>query len=189
MSQPGANPGRPASAAPAGYSIRLATAEDLTSLPAIESAAGVGFVGLGMASIAEDEPPEVSELAEYRDDGRCWVAAAVDDPSAPVAYLIVDRVDGCAHIEQVSVHPDAAGRGLGRSLIDRAEVWAGDEGLSALTLTTFVEVPWNGPYYERLGFRYIDVGDETPGLAEIRAGERDHGLDRWPRACMRRDLL
>ncbi len=88
----------------------------------------------------------------------------------------------------MSVHPDAAGHRLGQALIDRADAWAVDDGLSALTLTTFVSVAWNGPYYERLGFRYIDPADETPGLSAIRAEERAAGLDRWPRACMRREL-
>ncbi|MFJ1461636.1 hypothetical protein [Nocardia sp. N2S4-5] len=30
--------------------------------------------------------------------------------------------------------------------------------------------------------------EETPGLRALRAAEADHGLDRWPRCCMRRDL-
>jgi GNAT superfamily N-acetyltransferase len=100
----------------------------------------------------------------------------------------VDSVDGAAHIEQVSVQPDDARRGIGRALIERAGEWARDRGLSALTLTTYVEVPWNGPYYERLGFRYLTAAEETPGLRAIRAHERAAGLDAWPRACMRRAL-
>lgn len=60
--------------------------------------------------------------------------------------------------------------------------------MPALTLTAYTEVPWNGPYYERLGFRYLAAEEETPGLRAIRRHERAHGLDAWPRACMRRDL-
>ncbi|MGC3003056.1 GNAT family N-acetyltransferase, partial [Streptomyces sp. G35A] len=55
-------------------------------------------------------------------------------------------------------------------------------------LTTFAEVPWNAPYYARLGFRPLTGPDLTPGLRRIRAEELGHGLDRWPRVCMRLDV-
>jgi hypothetical protein len=48
-------------------------------------------------------------------------------------------------------------------------------------------VAWNAPYYRRLGFRELDRAEETPGLRRIRRAEAEHGLDRWPRLCMRRD--
>ncbi len=43
------------------------------------------------------------------------------------------------------------GVGLGSSLVDHLDGWAAARGLAALTLTTYRDVPWNGPYYERLG--------------------------------------
>ncbi|QIS24198.1 GNAT family N-acetyltransferase [Nocardia terpenica] len=139
-----------------------------------------------MSSVAEDEPPSIEHLRAFAHDGRAWVIA--DETDIPIAYLILDVVDGNAHIEQVSVHPDHAGRRLGRDLIEYAAEWAVARGIPALTLTTFTEVPWNGPYYERLGFHRLPVAQETPGLRAARAAEAAHGLDAWPRACMRREL-
>jgi GNAT superfamily N-acetyltransferase len=139
-----------------------------------------------MTAIAEDEPLSLDELRAYQRDGRAWVWAEGDEP--PVAYLIADWVDGDAHIAQVSVHPDAAGRRLGRALIEHVAHWAGERGAAAVTLTTFTEVPWNGPYYAKLGFRTVPEAELTEGLRRIRAAEAAHGLDRWPRAVMRRDL-
>lgn len=90
------------------------------------------------------------------------------------------------HIEQVSVHPEHQGRGIGRQLIEYVDRWAAGQGISALTLSTFRNVPWNGPYYARLGFSEL-VGDElTPGLAEIQAAETALGLDPAERVFMRR---
>ncbi|HUY50330.1 MAG TPA: GNAT family N-acetyltransferase [Streptosporangiaceae bacterium] len=109
-------------------------------------------------------------------------------PGRPIAYLIADLVDGSLHVGQVSVHPGSARRGLGRSLLDHAAAQAAAAGVPALTLTTFTQVPWNAPYYERCGFRCLDGAGLTPGLREIRRWEAAHGLDRWPRVCMRRDL-
>ncbi|TVT57414.1 GNAT family N-acetyltransferase [Amycolatopsis rhizosphaerae] len=139
-----------------------------------------------MPEIAEDEPLPVEALAGYQGAGRAWVA--VDGADCAVGYLIADFVDGCVHIEQVSVHPDHGRRGVGRALVDDVAVVAGSAGIPALTLTTFAEVPWNAPYYLRLGFRALDEGELTPGLQAIREREAAHGLDRWPRVCMRRDL-
>lgn len=105
-----------------------------------------------------------------------------------MAYLIADLVDGCVHIEQVSVRPDHGRRGVGRALLDYAATRARSEGAPALTLTTFAEVPWNAPYYRRCGFRILGEGELASGLRAIREREAAHGLDRWPRVCMRRDL-
>ena len=54
--------------------------------------------------------------------------------------------------------------------------------------TTFAKVPWHAPYYLRCGFRLLSNSELTPGLRAIREREAAHGLDRWPRVCMRRDL-
>jgi GNAT superfamily N-acetyltransferase len=166
-----------------GPVIRPAVAADLPVLRDIERAAGEAFRAIGMPEIADDEPPPLDALAAYADAGRAWVAVA-DGP--PVAYLIADVVDGNLHIEQVSVHPGAARRGLGRALIEHAAGFARAQGLPALTLTTFTGVPWNGPYYERCGFRAVSGADLTPGLRGVVREEARHGLDRWPRVVMRR---
>ncbi|SDD01293.1 GNAT family N-acetyltransferase [Glycomyces harbinensis] len=164
--------------------IRAVTIADLPTLQDIERAAGECFRGIGMAAVADDEPLSIKELADYRRTGLAWTAADPDD--APVAYLIAEPVDGALHIEQVSVHPDWARRRIGRSLIEHAAARA--HGLTALTLTTFTEVPWNAPYYARCGFAPIPERDLTPGLRKIVAEEAAHGLDRWPRIAMRRSL-
>jgi ribosomal protein S18 acetylase RimI-like enzyme len=166
--------------------IRAVELEDLPALQDIERAAGRWFRDIGMPEIADDEPLTLDELAAYQRAGRAW--AAVGETGHTAAYLIADLVDGNVHIEQVSVHPGSARRGVGRSLLEHAAGQAAAEGIRALTLTTFSEVPWNAPYYERCGFRRLDEAELTPGLRAIRRREAERGLDRWPRVCMRRDL-
>ncbi|ELS57631.1 GNAT family N-acetyltransferase [Streptomyces viridochromogenes] len=167
--------------------IRPAAPDELPVLQDIERAAGAAFRDLGMAAVADDEPPALDVLERYRRAGRAWVACAGGD--GPAGYLVCEPVDGALHIEQVSVHPDAARRGMGRFLLAYATDRAHEEGLTGLTLTTFTEVPWNAPYYARLGFHVLAEADLTPGLRRIRAHEADAGLDRWPRVCMRAELL
>jgi GNAT superfamily N-acetyltransferase len=131
--------------------IRPARADDLARLGEVERAAGSSFRDIGMGWVADDEPLTVSDPTGYQQDGRAWVA--VDEQDRPAAYLLIDRVDNGAHVEQVSVHPDHARQGVGLALIDTAGMWAVRHNLAALTLTTFREVPWNAPYYARVGFR------------------------------------
>lgn len=168
------------------YARRDARPDDLERLQDVERAAGECFRGLGMPEIADDEPFPLDTLTRYQQDGRARVVE--DDGHRAVAYLLTDLVDGCVHVEQVSVHPDHARRGLGRWLLDDASERAATLGAPALTLTTFRDVPWNAPYYARLGFRVVDDRDVTPQLRAVRATEAAHGLDRWPRVVMRRDL-
>jgi GNAT superfamily N-acetyltransferase len=163
--------------------IREARADDLAELRAVERAAGLVFRDIGMDAVADDEPPTVDELAAYQADGRAWVYA--DPDNRPVAYLLVAVVDGEAHIEQVSVRPEHARRGIGRRLIEVAREWARAHELPALSLTTFAEVPWNGPYYARLGFEVVPPDRLARGLRAIRATESAKGLDAWPRVVMR----
>jgi len=172
---------------PDGFLIRPAVTSDFARMQAIEVAAGAMFRPLGMDLVADDDPFAVTELRAYADAGHAWVAEPPDAVQAD-GYLLLDEVDGAAHVEQVTVHPDAARRGLGRALVDHAAAWAVEAGFTAMTLTTFRDVPWNGPYYERLGFRHLAPEDEGPGLRRLRDRERAHGLDGWPRVSMRRDL-
>ncbi|GAB7038544.1 MULTISPECIES: GNAT family N-acetyltransferase [Catenuloplanes] len=165
-------------------SIRLATASDLPFLPPIEVAAGAAFTAVNMWEIAADAPPGPDELARYQRDGRAWVALR---DAVPAGYLLAARVDGAAHVEQVTVHPDHAGQRIGAALIDRCAAWGRSWGARRTTLTTFADVPWNAPYYERLGFTVVPARALTPGLAAIRAAEAARGLDRWPRVAMSRD--
>ncbi|MEU2760488.1 MULTISPECIES: GNAT family N-acetyltransferase [unclassified Streptomyces] len=170
--------------------IRSARRPDLPLLQEIERAAGEPFRALGMAFVADDDPPPLDLLESYRQAGRCWVAT--DPLSAtgdrPLGYVLADPVDDALHIEQVSVDPRAARRGIGRDLIAHLAALAARQGMAALTLTTFTDVPWNAPYYARIGFRILGEDELTDGLRTIRAEEAQHGLDRWPRVCMRREL-
>ncbi len=173
-------------AMPPPQRIRPVRLHELVALQEIERAAGQCFADIGMPEIAAAAPLPVSALDRYRQAGLAWVAVGSDDE--PSAYLIADLLDGSLHVEQVSVHPAYARRGIGRALLVHAAMHALANGTSALTLTTFEQVPWNAPYYRRCGFRILEEREWTTGIRKIRAREAEHGLDKWPRVSMRKDL-
>lgn len=165
--------------------IREAKAADFEILIAIERAAGEAFRNIQMGVVADDPPPTVEGLALFLESGMAWVETDRDD--VPVAYLLVEELDRRGHIEQVTVHPAYARRGLGAALIQRAAQWAAGRRLDGLSLTTFADVPWNAPYYSRLGFTMLPEHAWTAGLRKRVADEAAHGFGAWPRVVMVRD--
>ncbi|MET7641291.1 GNAT family N-acetyltransferase [Streptomyces sp. NPDC005438] len=166
--------------------IRPAEPSDLERLRDIERAAGEVFRDWGMGEVADDPPPTVAELLLHQRAGELWVHAPRGGPV--LAYALALPIDAGLHVEQLSVHPDGARRGLGRALLEHLGTLAHRQGRAALTLTTFSHVPWNAPYYRRCGFHTLPDRELTVDLAAIRDRERRAGLDRWPRECMARPL-
>ena len=171
---------------PGVVSVRRARPEDVGRLQAIQLAAGYAFRDIGMPAVAESPPLPADSLTGYRQEGGAWVAA--DEHDEPVGFVVADVVDGCAHIEQVSVHPGHAGHRIGAMLLDHVAGWAARHQLRALTLVTFRGVPWNAPYYERLGFAELLPADVTPGLAARKAVKAARGGDSSALVCMLRGL-
>ncbi|WP_229904448.1 GNAT family N-acetyltransferase [Lentzea cavernae] len=151
--------------------IRLAQPAELPYLQQIEIASGEPFRDAGMPEIADDDPMSLEDLAEHE----VWVAIGAE--GVPVAFIAIGDVDGATHVHQVSVHPSHARQGIGAALIEHVT-----RSERAVTLTTFRDVPWNAPYYERLGFQV--VADTSPGLAEIMREEASRGLDPATRVAM-----
>ncbi|MDX6496207.1 MAG: hypothetical protein QOE17_2193 [Gaiellales bacterium] len=74
----------------------------------IEIAAGRLFAEIGMHDVAEDGAHESDVLAGYVAGGRAWVAEQDD---TVCGYALADVLDGAAHLEQVTVHPDHGRQG------------------------------------------------------------------------------
>jgi GNAT superfamily N-acetyltransferase len=166
--------------------IRPGRREDLAAIIAIEVSAGQLFADIGMVSPALAGPPDSEEKLRQIEENRLWVT--VDDDDQPLAHLALDALDGRSHLEQVSVAPAYSRRGVGRDLIEYAVALARGRDFDAMTLTTYSDVPWNGPYYERLGWRPMADAELTAGLRVIRDQEIALGLDEWPRIAMIRPL-
>ena len=167
--------------------IRPATASDADALPAIERASGALFRGWpGLEWIADDGVQSAEKHRELIAQGIALVA--VED-GRPVAFLNAELTDDDAlHIWQIAVELLHQRQGIGRRLIEAACVIAETLGAQALTLTTFRDVPWNEPYYRRLGFGLIAADDLSPRLRSILDREALAGLPPERRCAMKLPL-
>ncbi|NNC15777.1 GNAT family N-acetyltransferase [Corallococcus exiguus] len=160
--------------------LRPARLDEIARVREIERLSARRFLGTDLAALVEDEPTDSATLAARIATGGLTVAEGED--GRPVAFLMARPVEGCGYIEQLDVLPTHAGRRLGAALISALEpAWP------SLLLSTFRDVPWNAPYYARLGFRVVET--LTPALEAIRAEHLARGLDESRRVFMRKDRM
>ncbi len=135
--------------------MRVVRPEELELLPPLEAAADTLFAPLGIGPLPG--PGTVEEFAA------ALVVLVAGDP--PVGLCRIDGVPhepASAHLEQLSVHPDHVRRGIGRALLRAAIAWAADHGYDQMTLATYRDVAWNGPFYASEGF--VEAGPVDPWL-------------------------
>jgi GNAT superfamily N-acetyltransferase len=164
------------------YDIAPARPTDLPHLAAIELAAAQLLRGhapehvLALATSAQ--ALEVAARASC-----LWVALADD---IPVGFAHVKLLEpNAAHLDELDVHPDHGRRGLGTRLVEAVCDWACQNGRPAVTLSTFRIVPWNMPFYARLGFVEVPTDALTPALRAVVEDEIRRGLDPAHRLVMR----
>lgn len=170
------------------HAVRPARPDDVEAMQHIGVAAGRRFADVDdprIAACADDDPLDDERLLAWIDGGQAWVTVV---NGAPVGFVVVDLVDGNAHVEEVAVDPRFEGAGHGSALLDTVVSWAADSGRRAVTLTTFADVAWNRPWYERRGFRVLEPTHAGPELTARVQHEEAEGLPADLRVCMGRTV-
>ncbi|MDR6627509.1 GNAT family N-acetyltransferase [Caulobacter segnis] len=164
--------------------IRPALKREIDAIRDLERASSRRFLGV-MDALAVDDPTPADVLARRLGaDG--LLAATIDGELA--AFVMFRPLEDSHYIEQIDVNPRFQGRRIGAALIDAVAERAAAAGLARLTLSTFRDIPWNAPYYRRLGF--LDIPDAALSDA-LRAVRREHvarGLDEGARLFMQRPI-
>lgn len=169
------------------FRIRLTVPADAPLLPAIEQSAGELFRSLpDLAWIADGDDIAPQRHLELIAGGACWVAKAQD--GALVGFLAAQPAARALHLWELSVRQDHQQRGIGRALVATAFTFAREQGLDAITLSTFRDVPWNEPFYRSLGFKTLGPCECDDRLNDILRHEIAAGLPGERRCAMRLDL-
>jgi GNAT superfamily N-acetyltransferase len=161
------------------WSLRLARPADAETMPEIERAAAVAF-----AAEPTVDPARTRSQADYSRlirKGHCLVAHVGETMAG---FLVAEPFSRELHIWEMDVVPTFQRRGIGAGLVRAAQIDARNTGIKALTLTTFRDLAWNGPFYTRLGFEEVSALDAHPRLAGELANEIDDGLPADRRCAM-----
>jgi GNAT superfamily N-acetyltransferase len=166
------------------YTIRPAQPEHVPALPGIERAAVRLFPPGLLPPHLQDRVVPLDVLSTAQAEGRLWVALAPE--GRPVGFALAHVAGSAALLAEMDVHPEHGRKGLGSALVGAVVDWARSKGFAAVTLTTFEHLPWNAPFYERLGFYRLSAPELPPGLAHVLLEEAREGLR--GRVAMRLDL-
>lgn len=175
----------------AAYSIRLANSEDISDVANIATSAVAKFSTIPqLAHLAKGESFMTAKIQQSLEKGRIFLAEYGDKS---VGFLGAYEMDTGIYIAEVSVRNEHNGKGIGGLLLEAVFQWAreraraNNEDEARVSLTTYAEVPWNGPWYQRRGFKVVEAAIVGPKHAEKMSYDREvRDLNRpgYTRCCM-----
>lgn len=166
-------------------SLRAARLTEISRLNEIEIAADTLFEGTGLLDNAPKNDPIPSDVLEaaIRHDN----LQIAETTSGIIGFtLCTDRYPDL-YLDQVSVDPKEAGKGVGRKLVRQVIERAKSRKYKAVSLSTFRNVPWNGPFYASMGFVELEPEQRTDWMLELER-QQSAFLDIRERCFMRRPI-
>ena len=140
----------------AAYRLRDARTDEIDQMQAIDLESSELFRDTGLIDFGPEEqlePIPENRLRQAFGDQLIWVAADAND--RPVGFCMCADMGPDLYLDQVSVLTTHGRQGLGARLVQRAIDEAAERKHKRVSLSTFKDVPWNGPFYARMGFREI----------------------------------
>lgn len=161
---------------PSGYQITRADADEVGRLIEINLAADQLFAGSGLVDDTDLNHHIPADVFEQAIRARDMFVARHQDTGQAVGFTLTSERGGTLYLDQISVHTDHGQKGLGHCLVERVEIDARDRRLKYVTLSTFRDLAWNGPFYRRLGYREIKparIADWMHDLEQVQAQTLD----------------
>ena len=173
-----------ASPEPKKFSIRSATESDLPALGPIERQAhSVRYGMAGLGAVADLPPTTIERLRQ----GPCFIACGLDQK--PLGFALASRLEGDALLECLAILPEFSGGGLGRALVEAVRVWAREAGSAGLLVCTYRDIPWDAPFYARMGFAEVPHRLWTGPMHRLQREATALGHDPARRLWMRLGLI
>ena len=104
--------------------------------------------------------PVLDDHASSIDRGRVWVAVDPTDDEL-LGLIVLWPLDDHLFIDNVAVHPETQGRGIGSSLLEHAASLARAHGLDEIRLYTNEVMTENLAFYPRHGFEETHRGTDA----------------------------
>ena len=154
-----------------GIALRVATQDDLAAMAEISVEARSRYRTISSFSYVAETPA----VAEHRfNEGRAVVA--VTHAKTVLGFALTRPLDGLLLLDNISTSTRCRGRGIGKRLLDAVLQEATTECYPAVALTTFRELPWNGPWFRKFGFEPMPddlIGQALRALIKHRSGYLD----------------
>ena len=106
--------------------------------------------------------------------GLAWVAE--EEQNSVVGFLVVEAIGTSMNIVEMDVLPSHGRQGIGSQLLEHTVVQCKTMGFREITLTTFLNIPWNAPFYAQHGFKVAGSLSHLPHLSQALQREALHGL-------------
>lgn len=152
--------------------FQYAELQHLTMLAEVERLAAAQFPADRLPESLRNATLSAERLLQAHQAQNLWVAIRNEKP---IGFAMLEVIGEFAHLAEVNVLPAFSQRGIGHYMVDHALVAARQRGFSGVGLTTFLDLPWNAPFYQKVGFTL--VGDEQfPFLERALLEERSAGL-------------
>jgi len=126
--------------------ITLATINDIVSINTCARAAYAKYVD----RIGQEPAPMVADFAQAIGKGHAVILAT---EKAFFGYAIFYPREDHLHLENIAVHPNSQGTGMGARLLRYVEDEAKRRGLAAVELYTNAHMTENLVLYPRIGYR------------------------------------
>lgn len=172
--------------------IRPSVDSDISQLQILERSAGELFrLVPGLEWISDDKVMSQASHRKAIADGLSYAASV--RPSRREHFIHAGFICGVGsgselHINELSVGTEWQDRGIGKRLVNDFINVARQSEFLGVTLTTFRDVPWNEPFYQKLGFQTLVEEALGERLSRILKEEELQGFVKAQRCGMRLSL-
>ncbi|WP_275069014.1 GNAT family N-acetyltransferase [Nitratireductor alexandrii] len=144
------------------------------------------FADHGYPALADEPPRTPKAFARFTAGTSVLVAESRD--ATPAGFVVGGDVGGYFYLMELSVDPAHGRRGLGTALVLAALGAARRLAYRDAALSTFRAVPFNAPFYGKLGFSELEPAHAPPALLARFKREMPPGVEASARVLMVRRI-